>query len=280
MKLIKNKDGEDDVALVYFNQIKHIPLLSFEEELELSRLVHEGNKSARKRLIEANLRLVVKIARSYHAKDVPLMDLIQEGNMGLMRAVDKFDYNKSVRFSTYAGWWIRQAITRSLTNKRRAIRLPQSKEEILRKIQKAYHPLSQYYMREPRNEEIAADIGVPIEEVEVVLNMTNGFIPLGMEGSGEETSSFVNTHEDYTYCPERALMNQSLRDAAMKVLQRLKNRERKVLMYHYQLNGSEHNTLKKIGTMMGLSPESVRQIEMKALHKIRSDAEDLHVYWA
>ncbi|MDR0472598.1 MAG: sigma-70 family RNA polymerase sigma factor [Treponema sp.] len=270
---------KDDVCLAYFSTIKNIPLLSFEEELELSRLIKRGDKAARNRFIEANLRLVVKIAKSYYIGDVSLMDIIQEGNVGLMRAVDKFDHVKNVRFSTYAGWWIRQAITRYLTNKRRVIRLPHRKEEMLRKIQRVYHSMSQRYMRQPQSKEIAAELGVPLEEVDFVLNMSGNFISLGLDGSSEDSSTVVNTHEDYTYCPDRVFMNQSLQDAARRVLKRLKSRERRILIYHYQLNGGERYTLKNIGDKMGLSAETVRQIELKALRNIRNDAEELQVYY-
>nr|WP_043923285.1 RNA polymerase sigma factor RpoD/SigA [Leadbettera azotonutricia] len=279
MQKKESKCGNDDILQTYFDQIKVIPLLSFEEELELSRLIQQGDKAAHRRLIEANLRLVIKIARIYHTSDVALLDIIQEGNVGLMRAADKYDYNKGVRFSTYAAWWIRQSITRFLANKRRAIRLPHRKEEILRKIQRAYHTLSQILMRQPRIDEIAAEIRVPLEDVEFVLNMTNGFISLEMEGGNEDSIAVMDLHEDYTYSPERALMRKSSRDMAMKVIGSLMERERRILTYRYQLNGCEPHTLKRIGDKMGLSPETVRQIEIKALKKIRSDAEEFRPYY-
>jgi RNA polymerase primary sigma factor len=169
---------QDDVSRSYFAQIKDIPLLCFEEELELANLIQKGDEGARHRLVEANLRLVAKIARSYTVPDVPLMDIIQEGNMGLIHAVEKFSSHKNVRFSTYAGWWIRQAISRYLVNKRRAIRMPHRKEELLRKIQQVYHPLAQTLMREPRSDEIAKEIGASKKDVEYILSMTKGHISL------------------------------------------------------------------------------------------------------
>jgi RNA polymerase primary sigma factor len=275
----EDKGDSEDILQTYFDQIKVIPLLSFEEELKLSRLIQQGDKAAHRKLIEANLRLVVKIARAYIVPDVHLLDIIQEGNVGLMRAADKYDYNKEVRFSTYAAWWIRQSITRFLANKRRAIRLPHRKEEILRKIQRAYHTLSQVLMRQPRTDEIAAEIRVPLEDVEFILSMTKGFISLEMEGSNEEAAAVMDLHEDYTYSPERALMRKSSRDVTMKVLGSLMERERRILMYRYQLNGCEPHTLKRIGDKMGLSPETVRQIEIKALQKIRNEAEELRPFY-
>jgi RNA polymerase primary sigma factor len=270
----KNSDNADNILQTYFDQIKVIPLLSFEEELALSRRIQKGDGKARQRLIEANLRLVVKIAYMYFFADIPVMDIIQEGNIGLMRAADKYDYAKNVRFSTYAGWWIRQAITRFLSDKRRVIRLPHRKEELLRKVQWACHGLSQSLARRPRAAEIAGEIGVPPADVESVLGIAGGFIPLDAD-NGEDASALIDTYEDYTYSPERALMHQVSRDAVMEILNRLKDREKRVLMYRYQINGGECRTLKKISARMGLSPETVRQIELKALGKIRSQAEEL-----
>ena len=269
----------DDILRSYVAQIRKIPLLSFEEELELSQLIQQGNETARQRLIEANLRLVVKVARSYTAQDVSLMDIIQEGNLGLMHAAEKYSHLKNVRFSTYACWWIRQSISRFLVNRRRAIRLPHRKEEVLRKVQKVYHTLSQTLMRQPRLDEIAKEVGVSQEEVELVLNMTNGFVSLEMDNGNEEYSNIMmDVYGDYTYSPEQELIRQSSRDATLKALKTLKAKERRILMYRYQLNGGERHTLKSIGDKMGLSPETVRQIEIRALRKMRDHAKDLEAY--
>jgi RNA polymerase primary sigma factor len=275
MKAKKTVEYDEDIVQAYFEQIKAISLLTFEEELELSRRIQRGDEAARQRLIEANLRLVVKIARAYIIPDVSFMDIIQEGNMGLMHAAGKYDHVKNVRFSTYANWWIRQYISRYLSNKRRAIRLPHRKEEIFRKIQRSYHTLSQTLMRQPKTSEIAKEIGIPLDDVEFIINITHGFISLEMETGGEESAAVMDLHEDYTYSPERALMRKSSRAAALRVLDRLKDREKRILMYRYQLNGSETHTLKGIGDKMGLSPETVRQIEIKALQKMRSHADEL-----
>ncbi|MCL2472598.1 MAG: RNA polymerase sigma factor RpoD/SigA, partial [Treponema sp.] len=268
----------DDSLQAYFDQIKNIPLLTQEEEAELSRLIQKGDEKARRRLIEANLRLVVKIARFYLTTDISLMDLIQEGNMGLMHAVEKFDYRKQVRFSTYAAWWIRQVISRYLSDKRRAIRLPHRKEETLHKIQKAYHILSQAHSRQPKVEELAAEVGVPIEEVEFIMNLAHDIISLETESSSDESVAILELHEDYTYNPEKDLIRKSSREATLKVLNKLKDREKRILIYRYQLNGGQKYTLKNISHKMGLSTETVRQIELKALQKLRSDAKDLRVY--
>ena len=270
---------QDDVLRSYITQIRRIPLLSFDDELDLSRLIQQGNEEARRRLIEANLRLVVKIARSYAAVDIPMMDIIQEGNLGLMHAAEKYSHLKNVRFSTYAGWWIRQSISRFLVNRRRAIRLPHRKEEVLRRVQRVYHTLSQTLMRQPRLEEIAKEIGVSQEDIEVILTMTNGFVSLEIDTGGEEYGVAMDIYEDYTYSPEQALMRQSSWDATLKALKTLKTRERRILMYRYQLNGGERQTLKSIGDKMGLSPETVRQIEIRALRKMRDHAKDLEAYY-
>jgi RNA polymerase primary sigma factor len=265
----------EDTLQAYFDQLKAIPLLNFEEELELSRRIQEGDEAARHKMIEANLRLVIKIARSYITADVPFMDIIQEGNIGLMHAAEKYDHIKNVRFSTYANWWIRQAITRFLANKRRVIRLPHRKEETLRKIQKAYHTLSQTLMHQPTTEEVSAEIGVPVEDVEFILSMTNGLLSLDTESDNEDSVSVVDLHEDYTYSPERALLRKSFKADTMRFLDRLKDREKRILTYRYQLDGGERHTLKTIGDKMGISPETVRQIEIRALQKIRNDADEL-----
>jgi RNA polymerase primary sigma factor len=275
MKTKETKDRDDGILRAYFDQIKAVALLSFDEELELSRRIQAGDEAAGRRLIEANLRLVVKIARAYIVPDVSFMDIIQEGNMGLMHAAEKYDYRKNVRFSTYAGWWIRQYISRYLVNNRRAIRLPHRKEEIVRKIQHAYQALSQVLMRQPKTSEIAEEIGVPVDVVESIMNISHGSISLEMETGDEESAVVMDFHEDYTYSPERAFMRKSSRAAALRVLDRLKEREKRILMYRYQLNGCEIHTLKKIGDKLGISPETVRQIELRALKKMRSHAEEL-----
>jgi RNA polymerase primary sigma factor len=262
----------EDALQSYYNTLKTVPLLNFEEELELSKRIQKGDEAARHRLIEANLRLVVKIARTYITSDVSFMDIIQEGNLGLIRAAEKYDHLKNVRFSTYASWWIRQAIIRFLSNRRRTIRLPHRKEETLRKIQKAYHILSQVLMRQPGAKEIADYLGIAKEEVTLILSMTNGLIPLETNLEDAESSAVIDIHEDYTYNPERALMRKSVQDETLRFLNRLKDREKRILIYRYQLNGCERYTLKTIGAEMGISAETVRQIEIKALKKIRDNA--------
>jgi RNA polymerase primary sigma factor len=268
----KKNAASDDTLKIYFNKIKNIPLLSFEQELELSKRIQQGDKEAKRILIEANLKLVVKIAKAYKVPDLPFLDLIQEGNMGLMHAAEKYDHAKQVRFSTYANWWIRQAICRALSNKRRTIRLPQRKEEILKKVQAAYHNLTQTLKHQPSISEVAEEIKLPLGEVSEALNIANGMVSLEAETTGSETSSVMDVYEDYTYNPEQALIKKSIHAETMRFLSCLKERERRILMYRYQLAGQEHATLKNIGDRMGLSSETVRQIAIKALGKIRNAA--------
>ncbi|MDR1374314.1 MAG: RNA polymerase sigma factor RpoD/SigA [Treponema sp.] len=274
--LNNDKDDGVDILQSYFNQIKKIPLLSFEETLELSERIRNGDEAARQRLIKANLRLVVKIARLYTNCGTPFLDLIQEGNLGLIRAVEKYDHTRNIRFSSYACWWIRQAIWRFITNKQRVIHLPLRKEMIFRKVQKSYQSLSQILMRHPTIEEIAADIYIPAEQVKSIMKIAGATLSLEMDISHDKTSVLADLHEDYTYNPEETFMRKSTRNETLRFLNQLKDREKRILMYRYQFNGDRH-TLKTIGDKMGISAETVRQIEMRALRKIRSHADELRL---
>jgi RNA polymerase primary sigma factor len=253
---------------LYFNQIKSFPLLTFEQEQEMAEQIQRGDGAVRQKLVESNLRLVVKIARSYMAPNVSFLDLIQEGNIGLIRAAEQFDPARQLRFSTYAGWWIRQGIIRFLVSKRRLIKLPHRKEELLRRAQRSYHALSQKLIREPSLNEIAREIGESPKDVAAVMAATGGILSLDAEDSA--AGNILEYHEDYTYNPERLLLQKDSRAAALRVLKSLKEREKNILMFHYQFKGEGRQTLKSIGERMGISPETVRQIEMRALQKIRS----------
>jgi len=264
-------EKETDLLQLYFDQIRVFPLLSFEEEMDLAQRIQNGEKKAREILIESNLRLVIKIARSYLSSDVSLLDLIQEGNLGLIHAAERFDPARKSRFSTYAGWWVRQSISRFLANKRRLIRLPLRKEAMLRKVQKSHQLLIQRFTREPSPEEIAREAGISMEEVNAILAIATGILSLDI--NDPESGGILDYHEDYTYNPERALLREASKRATMAVLNCLKDEEKKILMYRYQLNGTEGQTLKSISSQMGISPETVRQIEMKAIKKIRTTPE-------
>jgi len=265
----KNAKSNDNLFETYFRQIKVFPLLSFEEELALSKQIKEGNTDALHKLINSNLRLVVKIAGLYNIPGIPILDLIQEGNIGLLHAAKKYDFNKNVRFCTYASWWIRQFISRFIANRRRLVRLPQRKEETLRKIQQVYHVLCQELMHQPKSCEIAKELGISVREVDTFVNMA-------VDAVGDDVNfSAVDFHEDYTYSPERNLMKQVSRDGTMRVLNKLMEKERRIINYRYQLNGCERHTLREIGDKLEISPETVRQIEQRALRKIRSHANEL-----
>jgi RNA polymerase primary sigma factor len=272
---VERKQQSEDLLQIYFDQIKVYPLLDADEEIELARLIQQGNQDALHKLINANLRLVIKIARAYAAPDVPFIDLVQEGNIGLIHAAEKYDYAKNLRFCTYASWWIRQFIARYLTNKRRIVRLPHRKEEILRRIQRTYHTLSQTLMHQPRTEDIADELGISVQDIDFIVNMSSGPLPLELDIDRDDSSVVMEIHEDYTYCPERNMLRQYYSDGARRFLDRLKDRERQVISYRYQLEDGKPHTLKEIGDKMDLSPETVRQIEKRALAKIRSHADDL-----
>ncbi|NOY08038.1 MAG: sigma-70 family RNA polymerase sigma factor [Spirochaetes bacterium] len=274
---LANNFVKEDTLKVYFRQIKRTDLLTYKEEIELSKRIQKGDDKAKRKLIEANLRLVVRIAKAYVTPEMSLMDLIQEGNLGLIKAASKYDYRKEVRFSTYASWWIKQSIVRSLSNKKRAIRLPHRKEEKIRKINNIFNTLSQKLMRMPTNKEIAQEIGLPEEEVMNLINLSNSIVSLDTGVAGD-SATLQDVIEDYSYNPDRTIMNKSLKEETMKFLENLMNKEKKILMYRFAFFGGKRYTLKRIGNELGISPETVRQIEMRALKKLKSFAEDLKEY--
>jgi RNA polymerase primary sigma factor len=268
---------DDDALKAYFSQIRKTPLLSFEEELELSRRIEAGDEDARKQLIEANLRLVVKIAKAYVSNDVGLLDLVQEGNLGLLKAASKYDHRKKVRFSTYASWWIKQSITRALSNKRRSIRLPHRKEDALRKIQRAYNSMSQRLMRRPSVEEVAEEVGMPSDDVVQILNISSGPVSLDSDINAE-SGTLHDVFEDYSYAPDTGVMQQVMHDETLRFLERLREKEKKILLYRFAFYGGKKYTLKRISDEMGISPETVRQIEMRALRKLRQHAGEIEEF--
>ncbi len=267
----------EDNLKAYFNQIKVAKLLTFEEELALSRRIQAGDEKARIQLIESNLRLVVRIAKNYLTPEVSILDLIQEGNLGLMRAVAKYDFRKNVRFSTYASWWIKQAIVRSLSNKKRVIRLPHRQEEKLRKINKIYNTLSQVLMREPTLVEIAEEIGLEEAEVASIINSSSSVASLDSSAS-TESGSLHDMVEDMSFNPEGELMRRTVREDTLKLLDSLQDKEKQILLYRFSFLSGRRRTLKMIGDELGISPETVRQIEIRALKKLRTYSDDLKEY--
>jgi RNA polymerase primary sigma factor len=270
MKAITESDSYEDGLRSYYSAIKRIALLSAEEERELSSRVFQGDEEARRSLIEANLRLVVKIARGFVTPDMPLLDLIQEGNVGLIKAAEKFDGTRNVRFSTYASWWIRQAITRALVNSRRAIRLPHRKEELLKRIQRTYSILTQILQREPTVSEIAKELRVSEELVSDVIGMAATLVSLENDG-GEDSGSIIDIYEDNSYSPDGDLLKSCSREETLEMLELLLEKERRILMYRFEFLGGKRHTLKSIGAELGISPETVRQIEKRALRKLKEN---------
>lgn len=266
--------AQSDALQAYYAQIRETTLLTAEEEHELSRRIQNGDAAARTRLIESNLRLVVKIAKAYVSPDVSLLDLIQDGNMGLLKAAGRFDYRKNVRFSTYAAWWIKQAITRSLANRRRAIRLPHRKEDALKRIQRAYNYLSQRLMRTPTVDEIADEVFMQREDVSEIMRIAVTPVSLDSE-INEDHGTIMDLLEDNSYAPDGIVMMGILREETWNSINRLKKREQEVLRFRYALDGGERYTLKRISDEMGISPETVRQIEMRAIKKLRIEADHL-----
>ncbi|MDR0443450.1 MAG: RNA polymerase sigma factor RpoD/SigA [Treponema sp.] len=271
----KTKKSGDDLLEMYFRQIKGFALLTFKEELELSKQIQTGSTKALHKLVNSNLRLVVKIAGMFNVRDVPILDMIQEGNLGLIRAAEKFDYRKNVCFCTYANWWIRHYISRFISDKRRIVRLPRRKEETLLKIQRTYHVLSQTLMHQPNNTDIAEELGISVQDVDYIVNLTSSPLHLEPVIKDDESGGTVDIHEDYTYCPERNLFKQFSRDGTLRVLNKLKEREKQILNYRYKLNGCERFSYREIGDKLDMSRETVRQIEMRALKKMRIHANEL-----
>jgi len=270
-------ETKEDTLRAYFDQIKKARLLTFEEELALSRRIRRGDEAARQQLITANLRLVVRIAKKYMTPDVSLLDLIQEGNLGLIKAASKYDYHKQVRFSTYASWWIKQAIVRALSNKRRVIRLPHRKEEKLRRINKAYNTLSQQLKRAPSSQEIAEELGIREQEVETIVGLSNAVVSLDGP-TPEQNGTLQDLVMDTNYVPDQQLLRNSLREKTLAFLETLMEKEKQILLYRFAFYGGRKYTLKMIGDELGISPETVRQIEIRALRKLRECASELREY--
>jgi len=259
---------EEDTIKLYLGEINKTRLLEFEEELELSKKIQKGDKSALEALIKANLRLVVKIAKHFVSKEYPLMDIIQDGNLGLIKAAEKYDHGKYVRFSTYAAWWIKQAIIRSLSIKKRMIRLPHRKEEKLRQIKKVWNDLYQKLRRIPKLEEIAEFMALDVEEIENLIAVGNTVVSFENNISSEEFP-LINVIEDNSYSPDQIVMNEKLKEETIKVINSLIPKEKMVLLCRYGFMDGKKYTLKKMGDYFGISAETVRQIEIKALKKLR-----------
>lgn len=260
----------EDPVRMYLKEIGNVPLLSTEEEVELAKRVEEGDESAKKQLIEANLRLVVSIAKKYVGRGMPFLDLIQEGNMGLMKAVDKFDYAKGFKFSTYATWWIRQAITRGIADTGRTIRVPVHMVETINKTLRMTRTLLQELGREPTSEEVAEKLGVPVSRVREVLKISRDPVSLDTP-IGEEDDSHLGDfiEDDSALSPADSAAFSMLREELGTALESLTDRERQVVQLRFGLVDGRARTLEEVGKEFNVTRERIRQIEAKALRKLR-----------
>lgn len=265
--------SEDSIQM-YLREIGKVPLLSTEEEMSLARRKDKGDKEAFKKIVQANLRLVVSIAKKFVGKSMSLLDLIQEGNIGLFKAVEKFDPRKGYKFSTYATWWIRQAITRSLADQSRTIRIPVHMVETINKFQQVQRRLIQDLGREPLPEEIAAEMGEDVERVRHIINISQETISLETSvGEDEEDSTLEDFIEDVkNMTPDRSAALQLLRDYVKGIIGELSPREQKILEMRFGLTDGVAHTLEEVGQEFDVTRERIRQIEAKALERIKQHA--------
>jgi len=260
----------DDPVRMYLKEIGQVKLLSPEEELELAERVVQGDKKAKDKLTEANLRLVVSIAKKYSGRGLHILDLIQEGNTGLIRAVDKFDYTKGNKFSTYATWWIRQAITRAIADQARTIRVPVHMVEVINKVTRCNRKLVQELGREPTMEEIAEDLGLPLDKVLEANRTAADTLSLDTPvGDEEDTTIGSFVEDDNTPGPADATSNTLLAEALNEILDTLTDREADVLRMRFGMYDGRTHTLEEVGQLFGVTRERIRQIENKAIRKLR-----------
>ena len=275
-------DVADDSVRLYLREIGKIPLLNSEEELALAKRVVAGDEKAKHEMAEANMRLVVSIAKRYVGRGLDLLDLIQEGNTGLLRAVEKFDPDKGFKFSTYATWWIRQAITRAIADQARTIRIPVHMVETINKLLRTQRALTQTLGREPTNEELAAALGIDVEKVEHIMKIKQDISSLDASiRDDDEDSVLADFIEDEdTASPEESATGQLLKEQVRDMLGALTEREQKILKLRFGLEDGKSHTLEEVGQEFSVTRERIRQIEAKALAKLRKhrDAKKLHDY--
>ncbi len=274
----------DDSVRLYLREIGKIPLLSAEEEQELAQRIVKGDKKAKDKMVESNMRLVVSIAKRYGGRGLDFLDLIQEGNTGLLRAVEKFDPEKGFKFSTYATWWIRQAITRAIADQARTIRIPVHMVETINKVLRTTRKLTTELNREPTNEEIAKELDMEPEKVDYVMRIKQDIASLdasvGHEGDDEDSvlGDFVEDEERDS--PEDSAANQILKEQLAEILSTLSEREQKIIRLRFGIGGGRPHTLEEVGNEFAVTRERIRQIEAKALSKLRKnkDTKKLHEY--
>ena len=275
-------DIADDSVRLYLREIGKIPLLTAEEELALAHKVVAGDKRAKDKMAEANMRLVVSIAKRYSGRGLDFLDLIQEGNTGLLRAVEKFDPDKGFKFSTYATWWIRQAITRAIADQARTIRIPVHMVETINKLLRTQRRLTQELNREPTNEEIAAAMEIGVDKVEHIMKIKQDISSLDASVRDDEEDSVLGDfiEDEEAVSPEESATGQLLKEQVKQILGTLTEREQKILKLRFGLEDGKSHTLEEVGQEFSVTRERIRQIEAKALAKLRKhkDAKRLHDY--
>lgn len=277
-------DISDDSVRLYLREIGKIPLLTSAEELELAQRVVAGEKKAKDKMAEANMRLVVSIAKRYSGRGLDFLDLIQEGNTGLLRAVEKFDPDKGFKFSTYATWWIRQAITRAIADQARTIRIPVHMVETINKLLRTQRRMTQELNREPTIEELSVELEMEPEKIEYVMKIKQDISSLdaGVGRDGDEEDSVLGDfiEDEDTISPEDSATNQLLKEQVQDVLSSLSDREQKIVRMRFGLDNGKSHTLEEVGQEFAVTRERIRQIEAKALAKLRKhkDARKLYEY--
>jgi RNA polymerase primary sigma factor len=274
----------DDSVRLYLREIGKIPLLTPEEEADLAQRIVKGDKKAKDKMVESNMRLVVSIAKRYGGRGLDFLDLIQEGNTGLLRAVEKVDPDKGFKFSTYATWWVRQAITRAIADQARTIRIPVHMVETINKVLRTTRKLTTELNREPTNEEIAKELDMEPEKIDYVMRIKQDIASLdasvGREGDDEDSvlGDFVEDEERDS--PEDAAANQILKEQLAEILATLTEREQKIIRLRFGIGGGRPHTLEEVGNEFAVTRERIRQIEAKALSKLRKNKETkkLHEY--